>query len=63
MDYQALFKEKLLSIPEAVSLVQSHQTIGMVLPVGTAGLLTELGNHKDRLEDVRVWVVSAAAFL
>lgn len=57
MDYKALYKEKLLSIPEAVSLVQSRQTIGIgIAGSEPPGLLTELGNHKDRLEDVHVWV-------
>ena len=57
MDYQALFKEKLLSIPEAVSLVQSHQTIGIgIAGSEPPGLLTELANHKDRLDAVSVWV-------
>jgi acyl-CoA hydrolase len=56
-DYQALYRHKLLSIPEAVSLVQSHQTIGIgIAGSEPPGLLTELANHKDRLEDVRVWV-------
>jgi acyl-CoA hydrolase/ABC-type branched-subunit amino acid transport system substrate-binding protein len=52
-----LYKQKLLSIPEAVSLVQSHQTIAVGLAGSEPpGLLGELGNHKDRLEDVTVWV-------
>ena len=57
MDYQALLKEKLLSIPEAVSLVKSHQKIGIgIAGSEPPGLLTELANHKDRLEDVTVWI-------
>ncbi len=57
MDPGELYKQKLLSIPEAVSLVQSHQTIGVALAASEPpGLLSELGNHKDRLEDVTVWV-------
>jgi acyl-CoA hydrolase len=52
-----MYRQKLLSIPEAVSLVQSHQTIAVGLAGSEPpGLLGELGNHKDRLEDVTVWV-------
>ena len=52
-----LYKSKLLTIPEAVSLVQSHQTIGTSMAASEpTGLMTELGKHKDRLEDVTVWV-------
>jgi acyl-CoA hydrolase len=57
MNPQELYRQKLLSIPEAVSLVQSHQTIGVALAASEPpGLLGELGNHKDRLEGVTVWV-------
>lgn len=57
MHPQELYKQKLLSIPEAVSLVQSHQTIGVALAGSEPpGLLGELGRHKDRLEGVNVWV-------
>ena len=49
--------EKLISIPEAVSLVQSHHNIGTAMAASEpVGLLSELGKHKDRLQDVRVWV-------
>jgi len=52
-----LYKQKLLSIPDAVSLVQSHQTIGVAMAAAEPpGLLSELGRHKDRVEDVTVWV-------
>jgi len=54
---EELYRQKLLSIPEAVSLVQSHQTIvGAMAASEPVGLLSELGNHRDRLEDVRIWV-------
>ena len=57
MDPQELYRQKLLSIPEAVSLVQSHQTIGVAMAASEPpGSLAELGNHRDRLEDVTVWV-------
>lgn len=50
-------KEKLLSIPEAVSLVQSHHKVGTAMAASEpVGLLTELGRHKNRLENVHVWV-------
>ncbi|MGD2177303.1 MAG: acetyl-CoA hydrolase/transferase C-terminal domain-containing protein, partial [Anaerolineae bacterium] len=52
-----LYERKLISVPDAVSLVQSHQTIGVGLAGSEPpGLLGELGGHKDRLEDVTVWV-------
>jgi acyl-CoA hydrolase/ABC-type branched-subunit amino acid transport system substrate-binding protein len=57
MDPRQLYKQKLLSIPDAVSLVHSHQTIGVALAASEPpGLLGELGKHKDRLEGVTVWV-------
>lgn len=57
MDPQKMYKQKLLSIPEAVSLVRSFQTIGVALAASEPpGLLGELGNHRDRLENVTVWV-------
>lgn len=52
-----LYKSKLISIQEAVSKVQSHQTIGVGMAASEPpGLLTELGKHRDRLEDVTLWV-------
>jgi acyl-CoA hydrolase len=57
MDPKESYKKKLISIPEAVSMVQSHQTIGVAMAASEPpGLLTELGRQKDRLEDVTVWV-------
>jgi len=57
MDPKELYKQRLRSIPEAVSLVQSHQTIAVALAGSEPpGLLSELGNHKDRLEGVTTWV-------
>ncbi len=57
MDPKETYKKKLISIPEAVSMLQSHQTIGVAMAASEPpGLLTELGRHKDRLEDVTVWV-------
>ncbi|HWQ47025.1 MAG TPA: acetyl-CoA hydrolase/transferase C-terminal domain-containing protein [Longilinea sp.] len=51
------YQHKLISIPEAVSKVKSHQTIGVAMAASEPpGLLAELGNHKDRLDDVTVWV-------
>ena len=52
-----LLKEKLISIPEAVGLVQSNHNIGTAMAASEpVGLLKELGKHKDRLENVKVWV-------
>ncbi len=57
MNPRKLYEHKLISIPEAVSLVQSHQTIATAMAAAEpVGLLTELGRHRDRLEDVTVWV-------
>ncbi len=57
MNPKETYKQKRISIPEAVSLVHSHQTIGVGMAASEPpGLLTELGRHKDRLEDVTVWV-------
>jgi acyl-CoA hydrolase/ABC-type branched-subunit amino acid transport system substrate-binding protein len=57
MDSAEIYRQKLLSIPEAVSLVQSHQTIGVALAASEPpGLLGDLGSHKGRLEGVTVWV-------
>jgi acyl-CoA hydrolase len=57
MDPQDLYRQKLISIPEAVNLVQSHQTIGAAMAGSEpVGLLTELAHHRDRLEDVTVWL-------
>ncbi len=52
-----LYKQKLISIPEAVGKIQSHQTVGVAMAAAEPpGLLAELGKHRDRLEDVNVWV-------
>jgi acyl-CoA hydrolase/ABC-type branched-subunit amino acid transport system substrate-binding protein len=57
MNPDELYRQKLLSIPEAVSLVQSHQTIAVAMAASEPpGLLSELGRHRGRLEDVTVWV-------
>lgn len=57
MSPKELYQQKLLSIPEAVSLVQSYQTIGAAMAASEPpGLLGELGQHKDCLEGVTVWV-------
>ena len=57
MNPKKRFKNKFVSIPEAVSMVQSHHTVGTAMAAAEpVGLLTELGNHKDRLQNVNVWV-------
>ncbi|HZW04458.1 MAG TPA: hypothetical protein VFF68_11065, partial [Anaerolineaceae bacterium] len=57
IDPVELYRKKRISIPEAVSLVQSNMTIGTGIAASEAsGLLTELANHKDRLENVTTWV-------
>ncbi len=57
MDFKEIYRNKLITIPEAVSLVQSNQVIGTsIIGSEPPGLLGELGNHKDRLENVDVYV-------
>ena len=52
-----LYKQKLISIPEAVAKIQSHQTVGVAMAAAEPpGLLNALASQRDRLEDVRVWV-------
>ena len=54
---RTIYAKKLLSIADAVGLVQSHQTIGVAMAASEpAGLLTELGRQRERLSDVTVWV-------
>jgi len=51
------YKQKLISIPEAVGKLQSRQSLGLAMAASEPpGLMNELGNHRDRLEDVHVWV-------
>lgn len=57
MKPQDLYKQKLITIPEAVGKLQSHQTLGLAMAASEPpGLMNELGNHRDRLEDIHVWV-------
>ena len=51
------YRSKLLSIPEAVGLVQPGYTIcGAMAAAEAPGLLAELGRQWQRLENVTVWV-------
>jgi len=51
------FQDKRISIREAVSKIKSGDRIGLAIAASEpSGLLTELANHKDRLEDVHTWV-------
>lgn len=57
MDTKELFRQKLLTIPEAIQKIKSNQTIGVAVAASEPpGLLTELGKHRDRLENIHVWV-------
>lgn len=57
MKPQELYMQKLITIPEAVGKLQSHQTLGLAMAASEPpGLMNELGNHRDRLEDIHVWV-------
>ena len=50
------FKEKIISIQDAVEMVQSHQMIGLgIAGSEPVGLLTALASQKDRVEDVTIW--------
>jgi acyl-CoA hydrolase/ABC-type branched-subunit amino acid transport system substrate-binding protein len=52
-----LYRKKLISIPEAVGMIQSNHMVGTAMAASEpVGLLTELGKHRDRVENVRVWV-------
>lgn len=57
MDAKTLYQSKLISIPEAVGLVQSGQTIVAAMCASEpVGLLSELEHHADRLHDVQVYM-------
>ena len=57
MDPKVLYQQKRMTIPEAVALVQSGQTIGVAMAASEPpGLLAELGRHADRLDDIKIWV-------
>ena len=46
MDSKELYRRKLISIPEAVGLVRSHQIIGTAMAAAEpTGLLTALGTQ------------------
>jgi len=50
------YKDKLISIPEAVAMVKSNQTIGLAIAASEPiGMLTELANQKERLHNVTLW--------
>lgn len=50
------YKDKLISIPEAVAMVKSNQTIGLAIAASEpVGMLTELANQKERLHNVTLW--------
>lgn len=52
-----LYKQKRISLPEAVGKIQSHQTVGVAMAAAEPpGLLAALSSQRDRLEDVHVWV-------
>jgi acyl-CoA hydrolase len=57
MNPQEHFKKKLISIPEAVGKLKSHQTLGLAMAASEPpGLMNELGKHRDRLDGIHVWV-------
>jgi len=57
MDFQAIYKEKLISIPDAVGLLQSGQTLAAAMCASEpVGLLSELENHAERLQDVHLFL-------
>lgn len=57
MGKSSAFTNKLITIPEAVAMVRSDQTIGTAIAASEPmGLLTELGNQYNRLQNVHAWV-------
>lgn len=57
MDPKDLYRRKLITIPEAVGMVQSHQIIGTAMAAAEpTGLLTALSTQAERVEDVTVCV-------
>ena len=55
MDVKELYKRKLISLEEAVRLVQSNQKICTAMAASEpAGLLTALAGRKDELENVTI---------
>ncbi|MBN2043949.1 MAG: ABC transporter substrate-binding protein [Anaerolineales bacterium] len=57
MSIKKIFHDKLISIPDAVGMTQSHHVIGTSMAAAEpVGLLTELGQHRGRLYDVKIWV-------
>ena len=57
MDPMELYKQKRVTIPEAVGMVQSGQQIGVAIAASEPpGLLGELGRQWERLRDVTTWV-------
>lgn len=55
-DNRKEFKDKLTSIQEVAGMIQSGQTIGMgIAGSEPIGLLQELANHKNRLENITLW--------
>lgn len=57
MDPKELYRRKLISIPDAVGMVRSHQVIGTAMAAAEpTGLLTALSTQADRVEDVTVCV-------
>lgn len=54
-DVKELYKQKLISIPEAVWMVQSNQSICTAMAASEPpGLMSALGSIKDRVENVTV---------
>jgi acyl-CoA hydrolase len=57
MDPNLIYQSKKITIPEAVGLVKSNDTLAIAIAASEPpGLLAELGRHKDRLENVHTWV-------
>lgn len=55
MDFMKLYQEKLVSIPDAVQMVHSQQTLVAAMCASEpVGLLNELENHAHRVENVHV---------
>jgi acyl-CoA hydrolase len=57
MNFKSMYQEKLISIPEAAAMVQSGQRLVSAMCASEpVGMLDELEQHAERLEDVHVWM-------
>jgi len=57
MNPQENYQQKLITVPDAVGMLRSHQTLGIAMAASEpSGLMNELGKQKDSLTDVCIWL-------